>query len=233
MGEGARPSGLTLVVIGLLVGTAQAQLPEGYQVRRQFGKPCRIDTRTLPWRVTSTDDRMAAVEAHALKSWNAEGIRLGLGPFFAATLPGENSDLIIDWTGGGLPADKAGGVFWDANLGYLRVMGLVMDGRFRIPDGNRTQILMQELGHVLGLDHSSDRRDIMWTVMQTRRLYRPSDARLTERDRAALAWLYAQPEWVPILSARQPFVKQPPPAIPARTPETPAPSPEPAFTPVP
>lgn len=214
------------VLAVLLTLTARAELPEGYQVRRQFGKPCRLDIRALPWRIGSTDDRMSAVVAHALKAWNTEGLSLGLGPLFTVTPPGEASDLVIDWSGQGLPPDKAAGVFWDANLGYLRVTRLVMDGRHRIPDGNRAQILMQELGHVLGLGDSSDRRDVMWTVMQTRRLYRATDAGLTQRDRAALAWLYEQKDWVPILAPQQAFVRPLPPAEPELVPE-------PTFTPVP
>ena len=190
-----------------LVLPVTAQMPDGYEVIRQFGRPCRIATLALPWRVASSDPQMSAVVNQALAAWNAEGLRLGLGPFFAPVLPGEPVDLTIDWSGRDLPSDKAAGVFWDAGLGYTRVLRLVMDGRFRVPDGNRTQILMQEFGHVLGLGHSRDRQDVMYEVMMTRRVSRPSGVRLTERDRAALSWLYGQPEWVPILAPGQPFVR--------------------------
>ena len=184
-----------------------AQMPDGYEVILQFGRPCRIATMALPWRVASSDPRMGEVVSQALAVWNAEGLRLGVGPFFALVSAGEPADLMIDWSGQGLPPDKAAGVFWDAGLGYTRVLRLVMDGRFRVPDGNRTQILMQELGHVLGLGHSQDRRDVMYEVMMTRRVSRPSGVGLSERDRAALSWLYAEPEWVPILAPQQPFVR--------------------------
>lgn len=123
------------VLLGLLLLSvpAFAQLPPGYEVLRQFGKPCRVEVRTLPWRVASSDERMTPLTTHALKTWNAEGQRLGLGPFFAAPLPGEPTDLVIDWSGRGLPPDKAAGVYWDAGLGFKRVVRVVMDGNHRVP----------------------------------------------------------------------------------------------------
>lgn len=223
--EVGRPSAVRTALLGLLLvlcagGPVLAQLPSGYQVLRQFGKPCRLDPASLPWRIGTSDPRMEPIVTHALQTWNAEGLRLGVGPFFAAPLPDRPVDLVIDWSGRGLPPDKAGGVYWDAGLGYRRVTRLVMDGKHRVPDGNRAQILLQELGHVLGLSHSEDRGDVMFTVMQTRRLRSVSSARLTARDRAALEWLYAQPEWVPIVGPSQPLKKT-------------RPTPEPGFTPVP
>lgn len=90
---------------------------------------------------------------------------------------------------------------------------------------------MQELGHVLGLAHSEDRRDVMSHLMPTRRMYDSSAARLTERDRAALTWLYTQSEWVPILGPQHSL--RPPPA-PEPLPDLPPDLvPQPGFTPIP
>lgn len=201
-----------------IAASAQASLPPGYKVLRQLGKPCRISLSDLPWKLRDGDTRYSQVTRHAVEAWNREGRRLGVGPFF--DLVSEGEDLVLDWSGTGLPADKAGGVFWDSNLGYRRVKSLAMDGRHRVPEGNRAEILMQELGHLLGLGDSAVPTDIMHPVMHTRRAYRLSNAVLTERDRQSLSWLYAQPEWVPILKPRQPFQR------PALTPKA-------SFTPLP
>ncbi len=158
---------------------------------------------------------------HALVIWNAEGSRLGLGELFLPASSPEEAQLIVDWSGSGLPSDKAAGVFWDINLGYKRVLKITIEGGFRVPDGNKAQILLQEFGHVLGLDHSQDRDDVMYEVMHTRRLRRMTDARLTHRDRAALEWLYSQDETIPILGLGE--------EIPGRKPKVPQPS----FTPTP
>lgn len=196
----------------------QASLPPGYKVLRQLGKPCRISLADLPWKLRDGDTRYSKVTRHAVEAWNSEGRRLGVGPFFQLVSEGE--DLLLDWSGAGLPADKAGGVFWDSNLGYRRAKSLAMDGGHRVPDGNRAEILMQELGHLLGLGDSVDPSDIMYPVMHTRRAYRLSSAALTERDRQSLSWLYAQSEWIPILKPKQPFRR-------------PAVTPNPGFTPLP
>ena len=200
---------------------AVAQLPSGYSVSRQFSKPCRINTANFPWHVYSTDPRFNAFMNQALVSWNAEGTRLGFGPFFLPASTPEGAELVVDWSGTGLPSDKAAGVFWDINLGYKRVLKISVEGGYRVPDGNKAQILLQEFGHVLGLDHSQDRDDIMFETMHTRRMYRVTDARLTQRDRAALEWLYSQNETIPILGLHE--------EVPGRQPKVPQPS----FTPLP
>lgn len=192
-------SALALVLFGLY-GVALADLPSGFRVLRQLGKPCRLLDEARPWVVQSGQGRYPEVVAHALEVWNREAVAAGKGPFFRFARAGERADLVIDWSGTGLPPDKAAGVFWDVGLGFRRVQRLVMDGSHRIPDGNRAEILIQELGHVLGLGDSSDPGDLMYPVMRRRRLSQATAAHLSPRDRQALSWLYAQPDGVPILA---------------------------------
>jgi hypothetical protein len=78
---------------------------------------------------------------------------------------------------------------------------MVMDPLHKIPEGNRTQILLQEFGHILGLGDSSHRSDVMYPVMHTRRHRKVKSAKLSSRDAEALRWLYAQQDFVPIVSA--------------------------------
>lgn len=202
---GLKLLGLLILLFLAVASLAEPLLPVGYKVSRQFGKTCRISPSDLPWKLRDGDGRYARITHHAVEAWNAQGRELGVGPFFQLVTEGE--DLVVDWSGAALPRDKAGGVFWDSNMGYKRVTALVMDGNHRVPDGNRAEILMQELGHLLGLGDSADPSDVMHPVMHTRRAYRLSSAVLTSRDKNALAWLYAQAEWVPILKPRQAYLR--------------------------
>ena len=206
----------------LLTAIVLAQ-PSGYSFIQQFGKPCHLRSQDLPWSVFNSGP-YPEVTGYVIEVYNAQARSLGLGSFFVLTTSSEEAQLTVDWSGRGLPRDKAAGVFWDANLGYKRVERLVMDGGHRVPKGNRAQILMQEFGHVLGLGDSSDSRDIMYPLMHRRRYRRMSQVRLTERDRAALAWLYRSPTWVPILGRGHRL--QPPPK--PSSPETP----KPFYTPI-
>lgn len=203
-----------------LSGTALGQ-PPGYSYISQFDKPCHLRPSDLPWKVYETNSSYRQVTDYVLSTYNKEASRLGLPAFFVRTQAPQQAQLTVDWSGRGLPRDKAGGVFWDANLGYKRVTSLAMDGQHRVPIGNRAQILMQEFGHVLGLGDSNISRDIMHPVMHTRRYYRLSQVNLTPRDREALQWLYRQPNWVPILGRGQQLRKPQPP------------KPRPLFTPIP
>lgn len=202
----------------LLSTLALAQPPAGYDYVRQFGKPCRLRVADLPWQLYNAGGHHPDTVAHVVGVYNREAARLGLPPFYEITTVAEAANLTIDWSGRGLPGDKAAGVFWDAGLGYKRVLGLSMDGLHRLPAGNRAQILMQELGHVLGLGDSRVESDVMHPVMHRRRYYRISQIDLTARDRAALAALYRSAEWVPILGRGQVLKKK---------------TPAPQFTPIP
>lgn len=208
---------LTLILGLALVAVSHAQ-PPGYSFIQQLGKPCRLRSDDLPWQVFNPSGRYPEVLDHVLNSYNREAKLLGLPPFFERTTVPEAANLVVDWSGRGLPPDKAGAVFWDANLGYKRVLGLAMDGQHRVPPGNRAQILLQEFGHVLGLGDSTVSTDVMHPVMHKRRYYRLQQARLTERDQAALRWLYQTSDWVPILGLKQKLKRTPPQPAPLFTP---------------
>jgi hypothetical protein len=185
------------------------QLPTGYGVRRQLQKVCRIPRQDLPWQVYNRDPRFQPAVIHALNSWNAQGQKIGVGLIYEIANTPQAADLIIDWTGARLPSDRASAVWWDVSLGRLRVTGLTMDGRMNLPIGNYSQLLMHELGHPLGLDHSQVASDIMYTQMH-KKLYRGyDDPRLSARDVAALKWLYAQSDVLPIVGIRKLGVETP------------------------
>ncbi len=179
-------------------------LPPGYEVMRQFDKPAHWRPEMLPIRLYSDDPAQARVFDYCLAQWNT------CGTLFRS-VPREEADIVVTWSPDRLPRGKAGAVWWNPVMGYLLVTGISVDGTWRVTDGVRARVLMQELGHCLGLEHSLDARDVMFDVVVNRR--QPLEAtRLSARDREALRWLYEQTDYVPIL------VEVPDPAAPTPVP---------------
>lgn len=203
-----------LLLCSLLLGlvTPVAGQPGGYDFIRHNGKVVRHSPQSLPWRVYVNDHRYYKATLHALRTWNTEGHRLGLPDLFAPVDNLTDADMVMDWTGQGLPPDKAGGVWWSFTSDGVRISKFVMDPYHQVPEGNRAQILLQELGHALGLGDSSHRGDVMYPFMHTKRYRRVKDAALSARDKQAFRWLYSQSRYAPILSGRQsaPVVVTPP-----------------------
>ncbi|MBI3928547.1 MAG: matrixin family metalloprotease [Armatimonadetes bacterium] len=187
--------GTTLALLVLLGAQATAALPQGYQVRRWHNLSCRLDREMLPWKLYSGVPDFHPVFLHGIRSWNNAGHMQSYPDLFAPVPTAAEADLVIDWNGRGLPADKAGAVWWGDGC---RVLGLSMEPNRGIPAGNLAQIFMQELGHVLGLGDSTSPGDIMYPVMHRRRYAEVTSAVLSDRDRAAFTWLYNQAEFHPI-----------------------------------
>lgn len=175
-------------------------LPSGYRVLRHLDQPCRLGAR--PFCVFSTG--RPEVVAHAVTAWNRAGLSAGLGNLFEIVTVPEGADVVLDWSRARLPEQAVAAVWWEAGPGARQVTGITVDPDPQLPAGNVAQILMQELGHVLGLDHSEDPQDIMYTRMHTQRYPALEHARLSGRDVQALAWLYDQPGFVPIVGRRPP-----------------------------
>jgi hypothetical protein len=175
--------------------------PLAFEILVAGGKPCRIPSHRIPWFVHAGHPQALDVVDRAIAVWNEAGVQLGVGMFFQRTDNPQSADLLIQWSDPRLPPDKAAATWWDTGPEQRRVRGISMDGSMRVPDGNRAQILTHELGHVLGLGESDQGGDMMFYQMQRRRL-RLSDVHLTERDRLALQWLYAQRRFAPIKGRR-------------------------------
>lgn len=201
----------------LLTVPAWAQ-PPGYEFIQHRGSLCRLAPESLPWRLYSNDPAFFQVTLHCVRTWNAAGHAAGMPDLFSLVDSPSSAQLVIDWSGRNLPPDKAAAVWWNTDGTRPRIVGLTIDPDRRLPVGNLAQILLQELGHILGLDHSDRREDVMYRVMQTRRYPNLQAAELSARDLAAFRWLYVQPHYLAMLG---PF-EQDTPAVP-----------EPSFTPIP
>ncbi|MHC9544855.1 MAG: matrixin family metalloprotease [Vulcanimicrobiota bacterium] len=177
-------------------------LPDGFQVLRHYGRPCRLQGQS-PLLIYSNDDRFYKILLYAIESWNSAARNIGMATLFASAGSAAEADITIDWSGKGLPSYAAGAVWWVSGEGVERVKGITMEPNTRIPEGNLAEILMQEMGHVIGLDHSQDNRDIMYQSMHRHRYPSLSSVKFTGRDMQALAWLYSQQTFIPIVGIRQ------------------------------
>lgn len=190
-----------LVLLALLVPPASAQTLEmalpflgllrpspplsGFELIRQQGHLVRVPPSRLPVRVYSNDPRYAALVTHAVQQWNGAGA----GELFRPVGSAAEADFTIDWTGHGLPSDCAGRCALRPVPGGVEVSGLAMDPHNPQGRGNMAQVLIHELGHALGLGHSENTEDAMFEFTHPERT-RVEQARLTERDRQAVTWLY-------------------------------------------
>lgn len=171
--------------------------PSDYGVIREGGQFVRVADEDLPVRVYSNDQRFDDVMRHAIAEWNSAGA----GQLFAQVSTPEQADYTVDWSGRGLPREAAGVCVMEPGRDGLRVTGLTIDTRRRnVPRGNLTEVLLQEMGHSLGLNHSDNPEDIMYDTMHEQALRNVTDARITQRDKQMITWLYSQTDFVPILS---------------------------------
>lgn len=180
-----------------------ANPPSGIYVLRRNGMACRIPQHRLPFLISSADPRYSAYVREAVAVWTRGSLNLGLGYLLQASDDPSSADVVIRWSDPRLPRDKAGATWWmpGLNQGFQRVLGISMDGAFQIPDGNRVQILSHELGHVLGLDESPHNGDLMYYLMDRRRLA-PGQVALSQRDLQGLHWLYQQQRYTAIRGRR-------------------------------
>lgn len=177
-------------------------LPEGFEVLMLGGRPCRMQGQS-PLLIYSNDNRFQHVFQYAMESWNSAARSIGMASLFAGAGSSPEADITLDWSGQGLPPYAAGAVWWLTGEGVERIKGITMEPNTGLPEGNLAEILMQELGHVTGLGHSRDNRDILYQAMHRHRYPFLSSVHLTPRDMQAFTWLYSQQTFVPIVGIRQ------------------------------
>ena len=175
--------------------------PDQFEILRVSGRVCHIAPGRLPWRIYAGNPNYNRMVDKAIEIWNRTGLDLGLGYLYARSDDPSQADLEIRWFDPQLPRDKVAATWWSAGDDGRRVLGLSLDGNFAVPEGNRTQILTHELGHVLGLGESYQPGDMMYFQMERRRL-NPDQVQLSMRDKLALRWLYQQRDFAPIRGKR-------------------------------
>lgn len=139
------------------------------------------------------------MRAAAAAVWNQAGATVGMSrAFFPKVDDSRKADLTIDWSGAGLPDNATGA----ARLGRGSVIrGIVMRGM--ADDARLAETLLQELGHILGLEHSGDANDIMAPTVHSHWHRSISYVEVTSRDLSALWWVYRQTDFEAILPPRR------------------------------
>ncbi len=175
------------------------QRPADYEMwTTESGRLRRVRTVDLPLRVYSNDRSQKRLVERAITVWNQAGATVGMSrEFFREVDDPGKADFTIDWSGRGLP-DNAAGI---ARLGSGSVIrGIAL--RKNAADTKLAEVLLQELGHILGLEHSGNRDDIMAPTVHAHRHASIAYVELTTRDVSALWWLYNQTDYVAIVPLR-------------------------------
>ncbi len=178
------------------------QRPEGYAMwTNDAGQLQRVRLADLPLRVYSNDPEQARIVHRATSVWNEAGRNVGLEKdFFLHISDRRSADLTIDWSGRDLPRDAAGAAMLRISPSQTVIAGVVM--RPASDEAKVGETLVQELGHLLGLEHSSAPNDIMAPTVHQHWHDSLKYVEVTQRDLSALWWLYQQPRYVPIVAAR-------------------------------
>lgn len=160
--------------------------PGGYQAITNSGRPIRLDPSILPLTINPGGQQYVGIVQHAVDTWNGAG----LGQLFALT--NGTADLTIDWSGRGVTQGAR------AETRMMRSASHVVPTELLVKTGGRSAehlagVVGHELGHVLGLDHSDARGDMMYRSEQDR------PPVLSQRDHQMLHWLYSQQSYTPVV----------------------------------
>ena len=182
--------------------------PDGYYFWGFDGYPRILESTDLPIKLYSNHqyfgvhDNWDNIVRKAVNTWNNAGRSVGIkANFYVLTDIPSEADFTIDWSGENLPPTALGAAgLTNSNPSYIR--GIVMLPPDTENSLQTAEVLIQEMGHILGLDHSEHPSDIMNGQAHPLHHDDLSQIKLTTRDRQMLNWLYSQSNYVPIVSGR-------------------------------
>ncbi|PIB30757.1 matrixin family metalloprotease [Maribacter sp. 4G9] len=182
-----------------------ASRPSGYEYWGLNGYTRSLDRSYLPLKVYSNHLQFGVNESWSpiinkgIDTWNNAASSIGItSGFFELASSHQEADMTIDWSGHGLSGTTLGmATLTQSNPS--KVVGITM----RPPGSDNAlrtaEVLIQEMGHILGLSHSDDPADLMNGKAHPLHHADLSKIQLTTRDRQMLYWLYSQSNSIPII----------------------------------
>lgn len=179
--------------------------PDGYHFWGLNNTPRKIPGEHLPIKVYSNHLAMGVnsnwtqIIKKAIDTWNNAASTIELpNNFFEFTSNYSEAGLVIDWSGSGLPYNALGvAKLSESNPTYI--MGVTMRPPGSDQYGRTAEILIQEMGHILGLEHSDYPNDLMNGTAHGHIHTDLAQVELTARDRQMLRWLYNRQNCIDIL----------------------------------
>lgn len=179
--------------------------PDGYHFWGLNNVPRKIPNTQLPIKVYSNHLSMGVnsdwtqIIRKAIDTWNNAASSVNLpSKFFEYTSNYSEAGLVIDWSGAGLP-NNALGVAKLSNTIPSYIMGVTMRPPGSDHYGRTAEVLIQEMGHILGLEHSDYQDDLMNGTAHGHIHTDLAQVELTARDRQMLRWLYNRQNCIDIL----------------------------------
>lgn len=164
--------------------------PQGYDFIAVAGKTMRLDPTSLPLTINPGSGHYTQSVQKAVQIWNSAG----LGTLFALT--NGPADITVDWSGSAVSPGARAETRMRTSSSMVVPSGISVKTAGRSPY-QLARVMTHELGHVLGLDHSSASGDIMY------RSETNGDLALSTRDLQMVKWLYSQSHYVPVVGATQ------------------------------
>ncbi|MBX3172030.1 MAG: matrixin family metalloprotease [Candidatus Eremiobacteraeota bacterium] len=169
---------------------------ENYGCMSSGGYPCRFPSDMLPLRVYSPLPERRAIVEKSLAVWNATGQKALKTKLFRQVSEPDQAQIKIDWMGVNVPEGAGGVTTFRVYSNRVQVGEIGILDKPQFSEADLGAFLSHELGHALGLDHSNQPADLMYTAHTVNSSH--GDI-LTQRDAWMLGWLYSQKSAIPLV----------------------------------
>ena len=169
---------------------------ENYGCMSSGGHPCRFPSDMLPVRVYSPLPQRREIVDKAIAVWNTTGQTALKTDLFCQVTDPQQAQIKIDWMGVNVPASAAAVTKFRVYGNRVQVGEIGVRDKSTFNDADLVAFLSHELGHTLGLDHSNQAADLMYTAHTVNTSHGNA---LTQRDAWMLGWLYSQKTAIPLV----------------------------------